>query len=225
MYAVIVGGGKVGRNLARELVEDGVTVAIVEKDSGKCEHIASKINALIINGDGADYSALESAGSKDANYLIAVTGSDEVNFVVCLLAKISFNVKMTLARVNDLRNEGIFRKSGVDFIFTTPDLISRMMHEVIKCKDCGFPFVIPTFLDRRSKFGMVRFVIENNSPSVGKMLKELKLPKGALVISIIKDDEITIPYGSSVIEEGDTLYVISRKDIVGEVRTLLSGEE
>jgi len=225
MYAVIVGGGKVGRNLARELVEDGVTVAIVEKDSGKCEHIASKINALIINGDGADYSALESAGSKDANYLIAVTGSDEVNFVVCLLAKISFNVKMTLARVNDLRNEGIFRKSGVDFIFKTPDLISRMMHEVIKCKDCGFPFVIPTFLDRRSKFGMVRFVIENNSPSVGKMLKELKLPKGALVISIIKDDEITIPYGSSVIEEGDTLYVISRKDIVGEVRTLLSGEE
>ena len=89
MYAVIVGGGKVGRNLAKELLDDGITVAIVEKDAGKCENIASKLNALVINGDGADYSVLESAGSKDADYLIAATGSDEVNFAEGDFTKIS----------------------------------------------------------------------------------------------------------------------------------------
>jgi len=225
MYAVIVGGGKVGRNLARELIEDGITVAIVEKETGKCEHIASKINALVINGDGADYSVLESAGSKGANYLVAVTGNDEVNFVVCLLAKISFNVKMTLARVNDLRNEGIFKKSGVDFVFTTPYIISKMMHEIIKCKDSGFPFIIPAFLDRRSKFEIARFAIKEYSPSIGRKLSEIKLPKETLIISIIRNSEIIVPYGRITINKDDTLYAITRKDTLEQVKITLLGEE
>ncbi len=222
MYAVIVGGGKVGRNLAKELLDDGITVAIVEKDAGKCENIASKLNALVINGDGADYSVLESAGSKDADYLIAATGSDEVNFVVCLLAKISFKAKIALARVNDIRNEGIFKKSGVDFVFTTPYIISKMMHEIIRCKDCGFPFIIPTFLDRKSKFEIVRFIIKEDFPSIGKKISELKFPKDSLIISIIRNGEIMIPSGKSLINKDDTLYIITRRDNLEHVKGALS---
>jgi len=225
MYAVIVGGGKVGRNLAKDLLEDGMAVSIVEKDAGKCENIASKLNALVINGDGADYSVLESAGSRGADYLIAATGTDEVNFVVCLLAKVSFSAKTTLARVNDIRNEGIFKKSGVDFVLTTPYIISKMMHEIIRCKDCGFPFIIPTFLDRKSKFEIIRFTIKKNFPSVGKKLSEIKFPKESLIISIIRNDETIIPYGEITINNDDILYVITKKDKSDRIRNILLGEE
>jgi len=222
MYAVIVGGGKVGRNLAKDLLEDGMAVSIVEKDAGKCENIASKLNALVINGDGADYSVLESAGSRGADYLIAATGSDEVNFVVCLLAKVSFSAKTTLARVNDIRNEGIFKKSGVDFVLTTPYIISKMMHEIIRCKDCGFPFIIPTFLDRKSKFEIVRFIIKEGSPSIGKKISELKFPKDSLIITVIRSGEIMIPSGKSVINKDDTLYIITRRDSLEHIKGTFS---
>ncbi|MBP8708117.1 MAG: NAD-binding protein [Caldisericia bacterium] len=222
MYAVIVGGGKVGRNLAKDLLEDGMAVSIVEKDAGKCENIASKLNALVINGDGADYSVLESAGSRGADYLIAATGTDEVNFVVCLLAKVSFSAKTTLARVNDIRNEGIFKKSGVDFVLTTPYIISKMMHEIIRCKDCGFPFIIPTFLDRKSKFEIVRFIIKEGSPSIGKKISELKFPKDSLIITVIRSGEIMIPSGKSVINKDDTLYIITRRDSLEHIKGTFS---
>ena len=222
MYAVIVGGGKVGRNLAKDLLEDGMAVSIVEKDAGKCENIASKLNALVINGDGADYSVLESAGSRGADYLIAATGTDEVNFVVCLLAKVSFSAKTTLARVNDIRNEGIFKKSGVDFVLTTPYIISKMMHEIIRCKDCGFPFIIPTFLDRKSKFEIVRFIIKEDFPSIGKKISELKFPKDSLIITVIRSGEIMIPSGKSVINKDDTLYIITRRDSLEHIKGTFS---
>ena len=199
-----------------------MAVSIVEKDAGKCENIASKLNALVINGDGADYSVLESAGSRGADYLIAATGTDEVNFVVCLLAKVSFSAKTTLARVNDIRNEGIFKKSGVDFVLTTPYIISKMMHEIIRCKDCGFPFIIPTFLDRKSKFEIVRFIIKEGSPSIGKKISELKFPKDSLIITVIRSGEIMIPSGKSVINKDDTLYIITRRDNLEHIKGTFS---
>jgi trk system potassium uptake protein TrkA len=223
MYIVIVGGGKVGRTLVSELLEDGFSVALIEKDHDKCEEIASKYNILVIHGDGADYTVLESAGTRNADFVVAVTGNDEVNFVVCQLAKISFKVRMTLARVNDSRNESIFKKLGIDFVFTTTNIISKIIHETIHCRDCGFPFVVPTFLHRKSKFDIIRLIVPFDSPSLNKKFTELRLPKEALAISLVRNEEIIIPYGDTILMQNDVLFFVLRKTLLEEVKNIIIG--
>lgn len=223
MYVVIVGGGKVGKALVSELLVDGYSVALIEKDHEKCEEIATKYNVLTIHGDGADYLVLDSAGTRNADFVIAVTGSDEVNFVVCQLAKISFKVQMTLARVNDSRNESIFKKLGIDFVLTTTHIISTIIHEIIQCRDCGFPFVVPTFLHRKSKFDIIRLIVPESSGAIGKRFSEIHLPRGALAISLVREDEIIIPYGETTLHENDTVFFVLRKDLLEEVKNIIRG--
>ena len=223
MYAVLIGGGKVGRQLATELVADGIIVAIIEKDSAKCEQIASSLNTLVINGDGADFSVLESAGANKADFAIAVTGSDEVNFVVCQLAKITFKVKIALARINDPRNESIFNKLGIDFTFTTTNIIAKMMHETIQCKECGFPYVIPEFLNRRSKFEIIRLIIREGSPSNRKCFSDIPLPEGTLAIALSREGDMMIPSGKIELKTNDIVYFTLRKEQHEALRKVILG--
>lgn len=225
MYAVLIGGGKVGRQLAVELVEDGMIVAVIEKDAKKCEQLASTINTLIINGDGADYSVLENAGANKADFAIAVTGSDEVNFVVCQLAKITFKVKIALARINDPRNEGIFNKLGIDYTFATTNIIAKMMHETVQCRECGFPFVIPEFLNRRSKFEIIRFIIKEGSPANHQSFQDLPLPEGSLAIALSRGGEMMIPSGKVELATNDIVYFTLRKDLHETLKKIILGKE
>jgi len=221
MYIVIVGGGKIGKNLAKNLLQEGHSVAVIELNPDKCEELATTLNTLVINGDGGDYSVLESAESKNANFVVAVTGNDEVNFVVCELAKISFQVGKTITRVNDSRNESIFKKLGIDYVFTSSYLISKMMQETIKSEDSGIPFILNSFLDKKSKFEIDRFIVNNKSPVLNKKIQDLKLPKEVLIIALMKNDEILIPYGNTILENNDIIYVVLKKDLVNQVRHIL----
>lgn len=222
MYVVIVGAGKVGFNLAQELINSDFKVALVEEDKEKCETLASHINALIINGDGADFMILESAGAQKADYIVAATGSDEVNFVVAMLAKIAFKAKIAIARVNDPRNEEIFKKMGINYTFTSTNIVAKLMFETIRYKEAGLTHVIPDFLNKKSRLSMFRFVIENNYQSVGKSLLELKMPVGSLIIALVRDDDVLIPGGKNVIQPGDVLYVNMNKDLYDGVKSILT---
>lgn len=224
MHVIIVGGGKVGNNLCRELLSLGYSVSIIETDAEKCEKIATNMNALVIHGDGTDHSILESAGTGQADYLVAVTGRDEDNFVACQLAKITFKVHVTMARINDPRNESIFKKLGIDFTYTTTFIVSKMILETIKCRYCGFPFVIPEFLSDKSKFEIIRLVLETASPAIGKSFAELNIPSGSLAIALYREDAIQIPYGDLVLKEHDIVYLIADRKHVNAVQELLIGD-
>jgi len=108
MYILIVGAGKVGYFLAKQLVRGGHTVSIVDKDKGVCEELARELEALVIHGDGCDPRILEDAGIERAEVLAAVTGEDEDNLIICQLAKERFNVQRTVGRVNNPDNEYTF---------------------------------------------------------------------------------------------------------------------
>ncbi|MGD0205599.1 MAG: TrkA family potassium uptake protein, partial [Dehalococcoidia bacterium] len=123
MYIIIVGGGKVGYYLAKQLVEDGHEVLVIEKDAAKCQQIADELGDIAVRGDGCEGTTLDAAGTGRADLFIAVTGDDEDNLVACQVAKNKFDVRRTVARINNPKNEIIFKKLGIDTTVSSTALL------------------------------------------------------------------------------------------------------
>ena len=131
MYVIVVGGGKVGYYLTKELIDQSHEVLIVEKERQKAARIAEELGSVVMRGDGCEAATLAQAGAGRADVVIAVTGDDEDNLVVCQLAKAKFNVRRTIARINNPKNEGIFRLLGVDVTVSHTDIILSQIEERI----------------------------------------------------------------------------------------------
>src|SRR3972149_3832467 len=131
MYIIVVGGGKVGYYLAKELVEEGHEVLVIEKDAAKAERIAEELGDISLRGDGCEASTMEMAGFGRADMVIAVTGDDEDNLVTCQVAKAKFKVPRTIARINNPKNEEIFKKLGIDTtVSATTAILSQIEQEL-----------------------------------------------------------------------------------------------
>jgi len=112
MYIIVVGGGKVGYYLTKTLLSEGYEVLLIERQADKAELFSEHFGSMVLAGDGAEATTLAAAGAARANVVIAVTGEDEDNLVVCQVAKQKFHVERTIARVNNPKNEQLFRCSG-----------------------------------------------------------------------------------------------------------------
>ena len=113
MYAIVIGGGKVGYYLSRDLLERGDEVTLVEKDGGRADWLESQLGSIVMRGDGDEMAFLRSTGIERADAVLAVTGDDEDNLVALQLAKKEFKVPLTIARVNNPANVDIFKSLGV----------------------------------------------------------------------------------------------------------------
>ena len=129
-----------------------------------------------------------------------------------------------MARVNDPRNESVFNKLGIDFSYTTTYIVSKMILETIKCKYCGFPFVIPEFLSDKSRFEIIRLVLQVFSPSIGKSFAEINIPSGSLAIAVYRDKALQIPYGDMVLKENDIVYLITDRKHIDRIQNLFLGK-
>jgi trk system potassium uptake protein TrkA len=123
VFVLVVGGGKVGYYLAKELLDSGHEVALMEKDPERARQIADEIGSIVIAHDGCEGKYLGEAGSNRADVVAAVTGDDEDNLVICQMAKHHFDVPRTIARVNNPKNEGLFRHLGVDELISPTRMI------------------------------------------------------------------------------------------------------
>ena len=205
MYIVVVGGGKVGFYLARELAQAHHTVSLVEKDAATCEEIAKDLsNVLLINGDGCNTRYLEDAGINRADVVAAVTGSDEVNLMVCQLAKQSTKVKRTVARVNDPKNTHTFNEVGVDVAVDSTSIIAKIIEEEVSLEDL---VTLMTF--KRGKLALVRVDLTNESPCVNKQVVEIKLPRASVLVSIIRGEDVLIPRGETVLQANDDIIALT----------------
>jgi trk system potassium uptake protein TrkA len=198
MYVIIAGGGKVGSYLAHLLVGKGHDVAVIEQNAVACETLSEWGKALVINGDCCDLGALIDAGIEKTDRFAAVTGDDADNLVACQLAKVRFKVPLTTARINDPRNEDIFHKFGVDFALNSTNVLATVIEEGIIVND-----LIPLVSLAKGKATLVELKITNESPVVGKTMRELAWPTGCVVASIVHEGEVVFPRGATVLNEGD----------------------
>ena len=131
MNAIIIGGGKIGYHLTGTLIEKGYHVSVIEESKEVCRQFANELDVSIIRGDGTVASILEEAGIKKADCVIAVTGRDEDNLVVCQMAKKLYNIKKTIAKVNNPKNEEPLKRLGVDIVLNSTDYISAQLEREI----------------------------------------------------------------------------------------------
>ncbi len=136
MFTVIVGGGKVGSHLAIHLAKQGNRVALIEKDEQHCKLLSEEMSARGVNlicGDGDEPSVLDDAGVRSADAIVAATGHDEDNLVVTLLGKKEYNVPLTIARVNNPRNEWLFTdRFGVDMPVSSTEIIVNLLEQGVE---------------------------------------------------------------------------------------------
>jgi trk system potassium uptake protein TrkA len=218
MYVIIVGGGKVGFHLARELVEDGHEVLVIEENQAIVTRINSDLGDIAIEGDGCEVAVMEQAGMARADMVIAVTGDDEDNLVVCQVAKKRFNVPRTVARINDPRNEDIFKVLGIDVTVSATAAIMAQIEEELPSHR-----LIHLLTLRGSDLEIVDIEIPDNAAVVGRKVKELLLPHQTIMVLIYDRDGVPrVPTGETTVRGGDEIVLVTRKESETALRSALT---
>jgi trk system potassium uptake protein TrkA len=219
MYFIVVGGGKVGFYLARELVAEQHEVLVIEGNAAKCALIAEELGDIVMQGDGCEVATLEKAGMGRADMVIAVTGDDEDNLAVCQAAKHKFAVPRTVARINNPKNELIFKKLGIDTTVSATAVILAHIEQEIPTHP-----LIPLMTLKGGGLEIVEVRVPADAVVVGKTIREMLLPHQSLITLIIgADGTPRLPTGDTVIQAYDEVVAVTMLESEGMLRAALTG--
>jgi trk system potassium uptake protein TrkA len=219
MFVLVVGGGKVGYYLTKELIASGHEVVLMEKDRARADQIADEIGSVVIAQDGCEGKYLHEAGANRADIVAAVTGDDEDNLVIGQMAKHHFDVPRTIARVNNPKNEQLFRHLGVDEIISPTRMILGSIeqdipvHELLHLAALGV-----------GELEIIEARLQAGSPAIGKIALDLTVPKGCSLFGVIREGTPTPLHADTVLQEGDKVIAIGRPDCEPALREQLIGE-
>lgn len=205
MFAIILGGGRTGSYIAQDLLSAGHKVIIIERKRETFEKVKKEINTEVLLGDGSNPTLLAEAGIRKADIVIAVTSQDEDNLVIARLAKLEYNVKKVIARVNHPKNYKIFTKEwGVDVAVSATHIISKLIEEEATIGD------LVTLLKLQSgEVALVEARLDNDSPLIGKEIKHIGFPPDCVVVSIIREKKIIFPKGHTVFNQDDEVLILT----------------
>ncbi len=203
MYVIIAGGGKVGWNLARELIAKGNEVTLLENRRSRYLTIEQELEHAVQYGDATELWVLERAGVQRADLVIAVTGDDEDNMLICQMAKQKYLCERIIARVNNPRNRQWFELLGVQPSVSATDLILRLIeHEVPS-------YGLVHLLDLRDEqLEIIEVEVAAQAPAAGRTVAEVALPEGSLIISVLRGGTGFVPTADTVIEAGDEVLLV-----------------
>lgn len=222
MRVVIAGGGSVGRFTAEQLGAAGHDITIIENDRVVTREYGSASTAggfRWLLGDACDVAVLADAGVLDADVVAAVTGDDEDNLVVSLLAKQEFGVPRIIARVNNPKNYWMFNEMwGVDVSVSTPHLITSLVQEAV---DVGS--LVRLMQLKGGKAELIEVTLAPTSPAVDKALVDLSFPRSATVVAIVRNERVMVPNRDTVLRVGDEVMALITEDAEAAVTRLLIG--
>jgi trk system potassium uptake protein TrkA len=219
MYIIIAGAGKVGWNLARELIGEGHEVTLVENDRNRFLTVEEELEHNVQHGDASELWVLERAGIVRADMVVAVTGDDEDNMLISQVAKEKYLVEHTIARVNNPRNLEHFELLGIRPVVSATDLILRLIeHEV---PHHGLVHLLDL---RQEQLEIIELEVADDAPAAGKTIGELELPEGCLVVSVLRNGTGFVPKAETVVEAGDEVLVVLDPGIEDDITAKFVGE-
>jgi len=216
MYAIVAGGGKVGYYLAKELVEQGHEVLIIEKDARRCRLIEEDLGNVVMEGDAAEASVLAESGSERADVIVAVTGDDEDNLVICQVAKKRFNAPRAVARINNPKNEQIFRMLGIDATVSSTDVILGVLEQELPAHA-----IVPLMRLRHADLEVLEIVLDERAAAVGRTIGQLGLPADCTIAVVIRGGLPIFPTAETRLAAGDELIALTTSPNESRLRDLL----
>ena len=216
MYILIAGGGKVGANLTGTLLKMGHEVTLLDNDRHRYAILEERFEHVARFGDATELFVLERAGEERADLVVAVTGDDEDNLVVCQVARDKYGVPKVVARVNDPRNQPHFDMLGINLtVSATATILALIEHELPEHE-------LVTLLDlRRENLEIVEFAIDAGSPVAGRTVRELNLPSKSRLISVSRAGKAEIAVGETELLPGDLVMAILEPGVEDELKRVL----
>lgn len=216
LFIIVIGAGKMGYNLTKLLLAEGHEVLLVERDRNRYNELSAEHGDVVFLGDASESDVLKQIGTNRANVVVAVTGDDDTNLVICQMAKIMYMTERTIARISNPKNEDIFNALGVDNIVNTTQVINSLIEKEV---DAGM--IVPVLEMKGGKVEIVETEITSNSPVLNKQIKDIKLPEECLIVSIVRGNDVVFPHGNTALQKGDTLMVLISKDKKEQLREIL----
>ncbi len=219
MYVIIAGAGKVGWNLARELIQKGHEVTLIESDRIRYQTVEQELEHNVRYGDASELWVLEGAGISRADMVIAVTGDDEDNILICQVAREKYMVERVIARVNNPRNRQWFELLGIKPHVSATDLILRLIeHEV---PEYGMVHLLDL---PEEQLEIIEFLLDERSPVTGRQVGDLELPEGTLVISVLREGQGFVPGPDTVLEAGDEVLTVLHPQAEEELKAYFTSD-
>jgi trk system potassium uptake protein len=207
MYIIVVGGGNVGFYLTKDLVAANHEVLLLEKDRVRAQRLAEELGTVVQQGDGCEAKVMAEMQFQKADIVVAVTGEDEDNLVVCQMAKKKFHVARTIARVNSPANEELFSQLGIDTTVSATRLIFNLIESEIQSDQ-----PIPVAALARGNLEIVSIDLSERSPVVGRAVGEIRLPGDAHIVAIVRRGKGLLPSPHAILQTGDDVLALVNRD-------------
>jgi trk system potassium uptake protein TrkA len=190
---------------------------LIEENRSKVDTLSLEFHESIMLGDGSAVEVLREAGANRADVVVATTGNDEDNLVICQITKLMFLRPRTIARVNNPRNEELFAGLGVDASVSATKIINAMIQEQVKAGD----MMIPLLTLKAGDVEIVEVELTRSSHIVKKKIKDLSLPPGSIFIAVIRGEEVIIPYGETEFQPEDKVLALVKRTSEQALREML----
>ncbi len=213
MYIIIGGGGDIGYYLTKSLLHQGHEVLLLEKGSARYQTLSEELGPAVVRGDACEARTMEEVGASRADVVIAVTGDDEDNLVICQMAKMRYKVGRTIARLNNPKHTEIFQKLGIDLTVSP----TRSILSLIEAELPGSRFVALMML-KNAGIEIIEMRIPTESQVVGKLLRDINLPRNSNLALIIRDSQYITPTADTQINAGDDVFALVNREGEEELR-------